>query len=269
MLSSDKKFDNSIPQLYEKYLVPLIFEPYARDLIERLRKHKLSRILEIAAGTGVVTRFLASELPDTVSIVATDLNQSMLDEAIEKGISRPIEWQQADAMDLPFEDEIFDAVVCQFGAMFFPDKIKAYEGIYRILKPGGIFLFNVWDTVKENDYAVVTVKVLESLFPKDTPKFLSRTPYGYNDKKEISDQLTKAGFKKNMHLETVTKWSRATSARIPAISFTQGIPLRNEIEARGMPLDKVTDAVEKEMIKAFGKGPVKTKMQAIVINAEK
>src|SRR5258705_9206814 len=150
---TDTVFSDSIPKLYETYLVPLIFEPYAPDLVNRLASRSLTRVLEIAAGTGVVTRTLASVLPEHVSIVATDLNQSMLDHASALGIKRPVEWRQADAMQLPFQDGTFDAVACQFGVMFFPDKAKALSEVYRVLRPGGVLIFNVWDRLEENEVA--------------------------------------------------------------------------------------------------------------------
>lgn len=119
---SDKVFSNSIPELYDTYLAPLIFEPYATDLAARLTARPLARVLEIAAGTGVVTRALASALPASAAIVATDLNQPILDRATGKGTSWPVEWRQADAMNLPFDATSFGTLVCQFGVMFFPDK---------------------------------------------------------------------------------------------------------------------------------------------------
>ena len=149
----DKIFAGSIPKLYDELLVPLIFEPYADDIASRLASRKVSRVLEIAAGTGVVTRRLASALPADVAIVATDLNRPMLDMAAEVGTTRPVEWREADAMQLPFADGEFDAVVCQFGVMFFPDKAKAFSEARRVLKPGGTFLFNVWDRIEENEFA--------------------------------------------------------------------------------------------------------------------
>ena len=144
----DKIFSGSIPKLYETYLVPLIFEPYAADLAHRLAPRPLARVLEIAAGTGVVTRRTAAVLPESVSLVATDLNQSMVDLASKIGTNRPVEWRQADAMRLPFPDGMFDAVVCQFGAMFFPEKSKAFSEARRVLAPGGVFIFNVWDRIE-------------------------------------------------------------------------------------------------------------------------
>jgi ubiquinone/menaquinone biosynthesis C-methylase UbiE len=149
----DKVFSGSIPGLYETYLVPLIFEPYATDLQERVGQLNATRILEVAAGTGVVTRALATAAKDGASIVATDLNQAMLDQAAAVGTARPVRWMQADAMALPFPDEEFDAVVCQFGVMFFPDKARAFAEARRVLKPGGAFIFNVWDRISENEFA--------------------------------------------------------------------------------------------------------------------
>src|SRR5256885_14920391 len=146
-------FTGSIPKLYETYSVPMIFEPYAADLVGRLASRSLARVLEIAAGTGVVTRALASALPESVAIVATDLNQAMLDQAAAVGTKRAVKWQQADAMQLPFGDATFDAVVCQFGVMFFPDKARAFAEARRVLRPGGVFLFNVWDRIAENEFA--------------------------------------------------------------------------------------------------------------------
>ena len=182
---TDKTFAGSIPKFYEEHLVPLIFEPYAGELASRLASRKptrkLTRVLEVAAGTGVVTRHLASALPKDVSIVATDLNQPMLDMAAEMGTSRPVEWRAADAMQLPFEEGAFDAVVCQFGAMFFPDKAKAFSEARRVLRPGGVLLFNVWDRIEENEFADTVTNALESLFPNDPPRFLARTPHGYHD----------------------------------------------------------------------------------------
>jgi ubiquinone/menaquinone biosynthesis C-methylase UbiE len=142
---TDTKFAGSIPELYDEILVPLIFAPYAHDLALRVAATHPARVLEVAAGTGAVTRELAKVLPPDVDIVATDLNQAMLDRAASVGTTRNVEWRQADAMQLPFADATFDVVVCQFGAMFFPDKAKAFGEMRRVLRPGGTFAFNVSD----------------------------------------------------------------------------------------------------------------------------
>src|SRR6187200_2396043 len=151
----DKVFAGSIPQLYDEYFVPLIFEPYAIDLSARAAARRPGRVLEIAAGTGAVTRHLAADLPAASAIVATDLNPGMIARAREVGAARPVEWQTADAMQLPFADATFDAVVCQFGVMFFPDRSAAYAEARRVLRPGGAFLFNAWDRIEANEFADV------------------------------------------------------------------------------------------------------------------
>ena len=265
----DKVFAGSIPKLYETYLVPLIFEPYANDLATRLKARRLSRVLEIAAGTGVVTRALASALPESVSIVATDLNQAMLDQAAVVGTKRAVEWRQADAMQLPFQDASFDAVVCQFGAMFFPDKAKAFAEARRMLRPGGILLFNVWDRIEENHFADTIMTALASVFPKDPPRFMARTPHGYHDRSQIARDLANSGFTSSPTIETVAARSRAKSPREPAIAYCQGTPWRNEIEARDAErLGEATDTAAEAIAKRFGRGAVDGKIQAHIVTIE-
>ncbi|HKQ72552.1 MAG TPA: methyltransferase domain-containing protein [Blastocatellia bacterium] len=267
---TDKVFSGSIAELYDTYLVPLIFEPYAADLVNRLGSRPLSRVLEIAAGTGVVTRALASALPENVSIVATDLNQAMLDRASIVGTARAVEWRQADAMQLPFQDESFDAIVCQFGVMFFPEKSKAFSEARRALRPGGIFIFNVWDRITENEFADTVTTSLESLFPDDPPRFLARTPHGYHDHRIIERDLAEGGFTAPPRIDTVAMRSRASSPRIPAIAYCQGTPLRNEIETRDASrLGEATDIAAEAVARGFGRGAVDGKIQAHIFTIEK
>ncbi len=266
---ADKGFAGSIPRLYDSYLVPLIFEHYALDLVRRLRIDPLSRVLEIAAGTGVVTRALANALPDRVAIIATDLNQAMLDYASIVGTKRPVEWRQADAEQLPFQDEAFDAVVCQFGVMFFPEKSKAFAEARRVLRPGGAFIFNVWDQIEENEFAEVVTSALELVFPTDPPQFLVRTPHGYHDFQIIERDLAGAGFNASAEFVTVAARSLAASFRIPAIAYCQGTPLRTEIEARDASrLGEATDIAAKAIKKRFGQGPVDGKIQAHIVTIQ-
>jgi SAM-dependent methyltransferase len=266
---SDKVFAGSMPQIYETYLVPLIFEPYAADVANRLASRSLTRVLEIAAGTGVVTRALASVLPENVSIVATDLNQPMLDQAAARGTKRPVEWRQANAMQLPFADGTFDAVVCQFGVMFFPEKSKAFSEARRVLSPGGAFIFNVWDRINENEFADTVTTALESLFPKDPPRFLARTPHGYYDRPTIERDLASGGFTGSPQFATVAARSRANSPRVPAIAYCQGTPLRNEIEARDAArLGEATDIAAEAVTQRFGRGAVDGKIQAFIVTME-
>jgi SAM-dependent methyltransferase len=266
---SDKVFTGSIPKLYETHLVPLIFEPYAADLVHRLASRSLARVLEIAAGTGVVTRSLASVLPESVSIVATDLNQPMLDLACAIGTKRPVEWRQADAMQLPFPDGMFDAVVCQFGVMFFPEKSKAFSETRRVLRSGGVFIFNVWDRIEENEFADYVTTALESLFPKDPPRFLARTPHGYCDRPTIERDLANGGFTASPQISMIAARSRAESPRVPALAYCHGTPLRNEIEARDASrLGEATDLAAEAIAQRFGRGAVDGKIQAHIVTIE-
>jgi SAM-dependent methyltransferase len=270
MPDTDKVFSGAVPKLYESHLVPLIFEPYAADLKTRVASMNASRILEIAAGTGVVTRALTSIAGDGTSIVATDLNQAMLDHAAAVGTARPVKWQQADAMALTFADGEFDAVVCQFGAMFFPDKAKAFSEARRVLRPGGAYIFNVWDKISENEFADTITTALEAVFPGDPPRFLARTPHGYNDPSVIARDLAAGGFTKAPRIVTVAARSRATSAGVPAIAYCQGTPLRNEIEARDASrLLEATEVATAAIAKKFGADAVDGKIQAHVVVVEK
>ena len=258
-------FDGSVSGTYQKYLVPLIFEPYAADIVRRLSGRRVHRLLEIAAGTGVVTRAMAAALPPSTAIVATDLNQPMLDEAAAAGTPRPVEWRQADALQLPFEDGTFDAVVCQFGAMFFPDRAQGFSEARRVLKPGGVYIFNVWDRLEENPFADLAAKSVAAMFPGDPPSFLSRVPYGYSDVAVIRRDLASAGVD-DAEIATVTATSRAPSPRHPAIGFVQGTPLRGEIEARDPSrLDATTEAAAEAIASRFGRADVEAPIQAHVI----
>ena len=269
MPAVDTIFTGSIPKLYDSCLVPLIFEPYAQDLARRLASRSLHRVLEVGAGTGVVTRALAAGLPDSVSIVATDLNQAMLDYATEVGTKRPVEWRQADAMRLPFEERSFDAVVCQFAVMFFPDKAKAFSEARRVLRPGGLLLFNVWDRIEENEFADCVTAALVPLFPQDPPRFLARTPHGYHDPRTVERDLANGGFTARAATETVAARSRAASPRVPAVAYCQGTPLRNEIEARDAGrLEEATELGTREVARRFGDGAVDGKIQAHIVSIE-
>jgi len=269
MSLSDKVFSGSVPKLYESHLVPLIFEPYAADLANRLSARPVSRVLEIAAGTGVVTRELAKRLDESVQIVATDLNQAMLDQAIATGTQRPVEWRQADAMQLPFPDQNFDAVICQFGVMFFPDKPKAFAEARRVLKPGGVLMFNAWDRIEENEFSDVVTKALAKLFPDDPPLFMARTPHGYHDRALIQRDLASAGFTKPPDIESLDARSRAPSPQIAAIAYCQGTPLRGEIEARAPSrLEEITGIVAQAIADRFGDASVDGKIRAHIVLAE-
>jgi SAM-dependent methyltransferase len=267
--ASDAVFAGSIPELYDTYLVPMIFEPYAEDLAKRVTALQPSRVLETAAGTGVVTRAMAGALPASVELVVTDLNPPMLDRAKAKVTTRAVTWQQADATQLPFADGSFDVVVCQFGVMFFPDKARAFAEARRVLRPGGTFLFNAWDRIEENEFADVVSHALADMFPDDPPRFMARTPHGYYDRIAISADLAAGGFGALPGFETKEARSRAASAEAPSIAYCQGTPLRNEIEARGGELAAATARSLVALVDRFGTGPVDGKIQAHIITAKR
>ncbi|MGL9621488.1 methyltransferase domain-containing protein [Bradyrhizobium sp. U531] len=268
MSNTDKVFAGSIPKIYDEYLVPMIFSVYAEDIARRVAARSPAVVLEIAAGTGAVTRAVAAALPPGIHYVATDLNEPMLAVAAQRQANDDrITWRQADAMSLPFGDAEFDVVCCQFGAMFFPDRVKAYEGIRRILKPGGAFVFNVWDRIEDNVVTHEATTALAKMFPDDPPRFMVRTPHGYYDKSIIRTDLERAGFR-DITIETRSETSHAPSPEYVALALCQGTPLRSEIEARdASKLQAATDLVAGELRSRHGSGAVDGKIQAIVIEA--
>jgi SAM-dependent methyltransferase len=247
----------------------MIFEPYAAEIAPRVAALSPSRVLETAAGTGVVTRAMARTLPAGAELIATDLNQPMLDRAAATGASRPVHWRQADAMQLPFEDASFDVVVCQFGAMFFPDRAAAYAQARRVLRPGGVFLFDVWDRIEDNEFADVATQALARLFPADPPRFMPRVAHGYHDRQVIERDLANAGFTEAPGFETLAARSRADSPQGPAIAYCQGTPLRNEIEDRSGDLGEATAVCLEAFTRRFGAGPVDGKIQAHIVTARR
>ncbi|TDH59384.1 methyltransferase domain-containing protein [Dankookia rubra] len=264
MTQNDAVFAGSIPQLYDRHLGPALFAPYAADLAVRLAGFGGGRLLETAAGTGIVTAALAAALPDA-AIVATDLNQPMLDHAAAKpGLDR-VEFRQADAMALPFPDRSFDAVVCQFGVMFMPDRPAAYREAARVLRGGGRFLFNVWSPVPENPVVAVLLRALSALHPRQESWFLERTPHGHGDPAAIAADLAAAGLTAEA-IGTRVLPSPVASAAGLAMGFCQGTPMRAEIEAlEPGGLDRATAAAAAAIAAEYGPGPFEAPMSARVV----
>ncbi len=262
----DTVFEGSIPEVYDEILVPLIFEVYAVDIARRLVPLCMGPLLEVAAGTGVVTRQLAARLDESVAITATDLSTAMLDRAAAIGTSRGVRWQQADAMELPFADDSFDAVVCQFGAMFFPDRPAAYAEVLRVLRPGGVFMFNVWTGIEDNDFARIVVETIATMFPENPPNFIQRIPHGYNDRGLIQSDLAAAGFTGPVQIELVEARSLAASPHVAAIGYCHGTPMRNEIVARDPTrLDEATTRCAEAIERDFGTADIDGKISALVV----
>lgn len=264
--ATDARFAGSIPENYDRYLGPLLFQPYAEDLVARFAELKEGRVLEIAAGTGVVTKELARVLPKSVKIVATDLNEAMLRVCEQKLGGSAVEFRQADAQQLPFEDASFDAMLAQFGVMFLPDKRAGYREAWRVLRPGARYVFNVWDRVELNQVTEIAGDVLVRLFPSDPPGFMRRTPFGYFDPNTIKADLSSAGFRR-VEIEVVAKTSQGTAEQA-AIGLCHGTPMRGEIEQRDASrLDEVTRAVTAALEERYGSGTFDNAMSALVVDA--
>ena len=268
MRTTDGLFAGSIPELYDRYMVPMLFDPYAADLADQAALTNPQAVLETAAGTGALSRALAARLGPQARITATDLNQAMLDRAAAVTPPDPrIHWQQADALALPFADQTFDLVACQFGVMFFPDKVQGYTEARRVLKPGGTFLFNVWDSIAENAFVATLSQMLAARFPDNPPVFMARTPHGHHDLTIITEHLKAAGFT-TVKTRALSHIAKAASAQYAATAYCQGTPLRAEIEARRPGgLAEITAAAAEALAAEFGTGPIKGAIKAYVITA--
>jgi ubiquinone/menaquinone biosynthesis C-methylase UbiE len=268
MSGSDGIFAGSVPDIYDTYLVPLIFEDHALLLAKRAAAYAPRDVLEIAAGSGVLVRALAPLLDGEARITVTDINRPMLDRARQRqGEDRRISWAEADALDLPFTDESFDLVLCQFGVMFFPDRVKGYSEARRVLRPGGRLIFSIWDGIDANEFAEAVTDALAELFPDGPPRFLARTPHGHGDLVRIRAELKAAGFG-GVTFETLNGTSRAPSPREPAVAYCQGTPLRAEIEARDAEgLERATAHAAKAIAARWGEGPVVAQTRGHVIEA--
>jgi SAM-dependent methyltransferase len=250
-----------MPEAYERWLTPAIFEPYAAELARRVAGRQPHKVLELAAGTGVLTR----ELVDAVgpaAVTATDLNGAMVDFGRRKVPGAA--WRQADAMDLPFPPMTFDAVVCQFGVMFFPDKGAAFAECRRVLLGDGAMVLSVWEGLERNDFAAATVAGARLAFPDDPPLFLASIPHGYDLDRVIAD-LERGGMRPES-VDTVTLESRARSAADIAYGFCTGTPMRAGIEARG-DLEATIEIVTQEIQRQLGRGPVTGTMSAHIVVA--
>jgi len=268
MPHGDKAFLGTIPEVYDSYLVPLIFESYAEDLAARVSADQPTKILEIAAGSGVVARALAPRLAPGTDYMVTDLNEPMLEQAAKRQPNGgSISYRVADALELPFADGTFDTVLCQFAAMFFPDRVRGYSEARRTLKPGGQFIFNVWDKLEANQFPFEVERALETVFPSDPPRFMSRMPYSYFDPEQIRRELAVAGFSE-ISIEPREDTSTAPNARYAATAFCKGTPLLNEINIRDpFLLDRCVSTAARAIAERFGAGEVSGDIRGFVITA--
>lgn len=269
-----KLFQGGVPNAYEQLMVPLMFQPYADDMVARAVARRPSAVLELAAGTGVVTRGLAAALSCETTLVATDLNPGMLAVAEARGAPRPagapaVVWQPADAQDLPFDDETFELVVCQFGVMFFPDRPAAHAQARRVLRPGGTYLFSAWDSIDSNAVALAVDEAYRQVLPDAPPNVITRVAHGYHDPETIRRDAETGGLSVEA-VEALDLIGAAESAAAAAAAIPRGSPMRAELEPHG---DEVRDRIEAIaaalLEQRFGPGPIRTPIRAFVATAHR
>jgi len=259
-------FNGSIPEYYDRFLGPAWNEAFAVELARRLPANPPGAVLEIACGTGLVSRHLRERLDPAMRLVATDLSKPMLDYAREKLSNvKGIEWREADAANLPFADGEFGAVVCAFGVMFVPDKLAAMKEAHRVLKDGGILLFDVWDRIESNRHAAINAQVVESLLPGDA-EIRFRTPFEMHDPMLLEQLLAESGFRE-VRIEKKRLPFGQVSARTVAIGAIRGTPRSLLLEKRGIPLDGVIDKLAAALAKEGGADPYRGHAQALIVEA--
>jgi ubiquinone/menaquinone biosynthesis C-methylase UbiE len=268
MTATDTVFAGSIPAIYDQYMVPLVFAPYAKLVAERAAELRPQRILETAAGTGVVTEELHRALPEA-EIVATDLNAPMLEQASRRISASNVRFQPADAQALPFGENSFDLVVCQFGVMFYPDKVRANSEARRVLRNSGRYMLVIWDRIEHNLATMAAGRAVGDLFPGDSVRFYERVPFRYHDVGLIERDLLAAGFT-DIEYETIELRSRAASARDAAVGLVQGTPVRSDIEQIDPTmLGQATNAAEAALRQYEGPGGFDALMTARLVTAIK
>jgi SAM-dependent methyltransferase len=262
------RFQSSIPEIYDRHLGPVIFEPYAAELARRVNIEAPASLLEIACGTGILTAQLRARLPPGVQIVATDLNPPMIDHARSRMKMKDadrIEWRTADAAALPFPDRTFACAVCQFGLMFVPDKDAAFREARRVLVDRGLFAFNVWDGFANNSFGRIAHETIGSFFGSDPPTFY-QVPFGFNDLARLRRLLATNGFI-DITLDHVALEVRSASARSFALGLVKGNPVNFPIAERGVDEKAIIDAVAAALTKVGGDNPFRVPTQAVVATA--
>jgi ubiquinone/menaquinone biosynthesis C-methylase UbiE len=268
MKDQEMRFSGSVPASYDRLMVPLLFRPYAEELARRARGLNPRRILETAAGTGAVTEALHAAMPNT-EIIATDLNQPMLDIAAQRLTSDNVSYVAADAQELPFPDGSFDLVVCQFGAMFFPDRVRGHSEAWRVLRHGGRYMLAIWDRIERNPLSDASQQTLIDLFPNDPPLFMREGPFSYHDPATIRRDLRAAGFG-DVEIDTVELRSRSPSAEDAATALCYGTPMGVEVQDREpASLDRVFATLKSRFALFEGADGIDAPMSAHIVTATK
>ncbi len=263
-MTSPPRFVGPIPELYERHLGPVLFEPYAREVARRLPAGA-GRVLEIAAGTGRLTKHLVAALPGTGELVVTDLYEPMLDEAKRRVTDPRVRWNAADMLALPFEAGSFDAVFCQFGLMFAPDKLRALREMKRVLAPAGTLILTVWDELGKNPASQRLHELAFALMPTDPPAFMA-TPFSMSDAHALRSLAGEAGFE-TVEIDTVVETGHASSATDLAMGLVRGNPLWNQLVERGLDADAFHAQVAATLAAEFGDSPCDSPLSAHVLTA--
>jgi SAM-dependent methyltransferase len=265
-MATHSAFTGSIPEIYETCLVPALFEPYARHVAGLAAAVRPASVLEIAAGTGAVTRHLAELLP-RARLVATDLNQAMLDVAAGRVAPGNATFLAADAQALPLEDDSFDLVLTQFGVMFFPDRVAAHREARRVLREGGSYIFTVWNSLDDNPGSRAVHEAVQLVAPEPRTDFLARVPYGYHQPPRIESDLREAGFG-HVGIERIDVAHAAGTTELLARGLCLGSPLANELNAHPPRTREEALAEAARTVAALvATGPVA--MSALVVTARK
>jgi ubiquinone/menaquinone biosynthesis C-methylase UbiE len=269
MVEQHAAFIGTVPRNYDQYLGPLLFHQYADDLVARLPVSRGMQVLEIACGTGIVTERLLRRLAGQGTLIATDLNDAMIAQARARIADDPaVEWRQADGTSLPFSDRTFDAAVCEFGLMFFPDKVKGAREAFRVLKPGGTYLFNVWDRIERNPVVRIAHETFRVFFPDDPPQFY-QTPFNLHDTALVRSLLDTVGFA-DVECVHVEKVGQSPSAAEAAIGLVEGNPVYGAImERRPDALPDIKAAVARNIVAKLGDRPVRCALSAFVFSARR
>lgn len=266
-MSTHTRFAGSIPELYERFIVPLIMAPYARDLAKRVHARPGDRVLELACGTGALTREVVLQLPPTATLTATDLNEPMLAAARKTTESAHVHWQTANLLALPFDAASFDIVVCEFGIMFLPDKAAAAREVRRVLRPGGAYLFNVWGSLEYNPLPRLADEVVSRLYPENPPAFYGAVPHGYFDPQQIERDLRAGGFS-HVDIDTVDLEATITTPEEAAVALIEGTPFANTIRDRGtVPVEAIRTALASAIERGLGGPGTRVPMRALVVQA--
>ncbi|HWC35034.1 MAG TPA: class I SAM-dependent methyltransferase [Mycobacteriales bacterium] len=262
MQEQNRRWSAEMPDIYDRVLVPVTFAPFAKDIAARVASRGPRRVLELAAGTGVVTRELLA-IQGVEEVVATDLNPGM----VEVGRARvpDARWEAADAMALPFEAGEFDAVVCQFGVMFFPDKVAGFAEARRVLAPGGAFHANSWGPLETHEFEGAYMTAVRAAIPDDPPDFLATVPHGYPDPERFAADARSAGFT-TVDVDSVTLRTGTLTPYDAAMGYCGGTPMRAGLEGRG-DLTELSVAIARETERILGRDPTTLSMAANVLTA--